>query len=423
MNGRLNKTQTDPFLRAVGIDSKEQGGRAELIIVDDLVGETSYRSPQEIERRCNWLRTIGNLLENSNYTSPLGGVILVVENRWSLNDVNSMIHNEMLDWKIWRRSAYKCYVHGYGNCGRWGTDEETECAPTDEPLWQDKYPDASSLEAVRRDKGDEIFAAQWLNDPTVTADLDANKFQPFTIQTLTYQVATGEGVALSPKVTRGWCAVIQGSPGRDDEVIPLESLTAHVISVDPATSKELSAARTALSWLALDRPTGRVFWLDCRADRWSPDEAVEECYKLWCDIRGKLRGAMPKVLVEKVAAQGYFASALKFQALRNGQRMSEPVMIPPAHGFSKDDRIIRRLGGRLNQNLLYLREGLQLPRAEARRFPTGTKDTLDTMVQAEEIFLQIQGQDVRGTSKLRAQRRRRARQRKLIHSTRAGVSI
>ena len=421
LNGRVNKTLPDPYLRAVGLDSKEQGGRADGIIIDDIVGETSVRSDTEISRRRSWVRSIGNILESSDYESPRGGFIMVVENRWGLDDVNSMIHTELKDWAIWRRSAFRCYVHGTGNCGRWASDETKDCAPTNEPLWKEVYEDAEALAKVRADKGEEIFASQWLNDPTTVADLDPTLFKDFTVEPRSYMASdstTGE-----TRLNRGWCAVItRREDSKNPEVIPLDALSYHVISIDPASSREPSAARTALSWFAMDRPTGRVFWLDCRADRWSPDEATVAAFELYKDAASKLERP-PKVLIEKVAAQGYFASALKFFALRNGIRMSDPEMIPPAYGFAKEDRIKRRVGNRLNQGLLYLRGGLELPRAEARHFPTGTKDTLDTLVQAEEVFLQNQGGETVGSARVRAGARRRARARRLRASSSAGIPI
>lgn len=425
--GRINPLIRDDFMRAVGLESKEQGGRAELLLIDDLVGEQSWKSEVELQRRKDWLRNVGNLLENSDYRQPQGGAILLIENRWSLNDVNTMVHVEMPDWEVWRRSAYRCIVHGTGNCGRWGAQDDvvdaTACADSDTPLWLSRYPDAESLERVRRDKGDEIFDAQWRNDPRRNADLDPARFRDFHLDVVSYTLPDGSH-------HRGWCAIIpgrreEGKPPAPNEILPLAHLPMHVISVDPASSREKSAARTAASWFAYDPPTGRVFWLDCRADRWHPDRAIDEIYALWQDACDRLPFE-PQILVEKVAAQTYVASALKFRHRveldrnRAARRLPEIDMIPPAHGEAKIDRIRRRVGNRLGQDRLYLRSGLQLPRAEARHFPTGTKDALDTAVQAEERFLERHAS--RGGDALLEARRRKRRER-IARAGTSGVSI
>lgn len=399
--GRLNPSLPDEFVRAIGLDSKEQGGRADGIIVDDIVGETSYRSPTELDRRRQWVRTIGNLLENSDYKSPAGGFILVVENRWGLDDVNSMIHDELGDWAIWRRSAFKCVIHRRSNCGRWHSDDRNICTPTHEPLWLARYPTSESLANVERDKGPEVFAAQWMNDPLRASELSDVNFVPFTLE-------VGE-----VQNTRGWLAAI------GTERVPIALLSPHVISVDVASSTESSAARTALSWIALDKPTRRRFWLDCRADRWSPNVAVDELWSLMIEVRDKI-GRWPRILIEKVAAQGYMASALRSRALLDGVRIAEPEMIPPPRGLQKDDRIRRRLGNVLGQNLVLLRAGLQLPRIEVRHFPTGTKDSLDSFSQAESIFSEIYSLT---SDSVAAAARKRSRKIRLARSSRTGAPL
>jgi hypothetical protein len=418
LNGRKNPTLSDPFMTAVGIDSKTQGGRAEGLILDDLVGETSYRSPTELQRRCDWARTIGFILENRDYQHIQGGFVIVNENRWALDDVNSMIHNEMKDWAIWHRAAYRCIVHGAGNCGRWSDDTERTCANSDEPLWKGRYPDADSLERVRLDVGSEQFAAQFLNDPTAAAELHEDSLRVFRLQVATTKI--------NNIPVRDWCVIIpavgpDNKPiqGADDEIIPLQVLQSHIISIDPASSKDSKNARTCISWFAFDKPTGRVFWLDCFGDHMEAATATRAAFKIYKEAAQKL-SASPNILIEKVACQSYFGAAMKFLAVNDGVRLPEPEMIPPAHGVAKDDRIRRRVGNRLNQGLLYLRSGLQLPRSEIKHFPTGSKDSLDTLVQAEEKYLELIGSP-RG-DRLQEVRRRK-RQRRLQSTTSAGVSI
>lgn len=413
LNGRRNTAEPNPYLTSLGLESRAQGGRADGIIVDDLVGETSYRSPMEIERRRDWLRTIGFLLENRSPSTPDGGFILVVGNRWTLDDVNSMIHTDYLSWSIWRRSALRCLVHGVGNCGRWGTDEANACAPADATLWKQRYPTVADLMSIVEEASEDVVAAQLYNDPSRTADFDASRFGDFAIAT--------DNVTVDGTLSREWCAVVERAanapptaPAR--ELIPLAALSHHLISVDVASSKEPRAARTALSWLAFDRATNRVFWLDCRADRWAPEEAVAQALALWSEAAQRSRST-PRILVERVAAQAYFATALANQGRLAGVRLPPIELISP-RGVPKEDRIRQRVGYRLNQGQLMLRAGLQLPRAEARRFPTGTCDALDTAAQAEEVFLAL---DASRSSSAAAAERRRMRRARAAAAGRAGV--
>jgi hypothetical protein len=411
--GRLNPAMPDPYCRAVGIDSKEQGGRAEILIIDDLVGETSYKSSTELDRRKRWVRTVTNLLENSNYRDPNGGVVLVVENRWSLDDVNSMIHDELRDWSIWRRGAYPCIVHNYDSCGRWGSDETKECGPQSISLWTDRYPDVEALEAVRRDKGDEVFAAQWLNDPTIASALDEAKFNTFVLEPATVRDP------LSGTIVRDLCAITQNRDGQTGDTIPISSLTDHLISIDPATSTDHTAARTAISWMATDKPTLRRYWLDCRAGRWDADEAVLQAVQLIEHV-SRLIGRTPRILCEKVAAQSYMGTAIKILANQRRLRVHEVEMIAPKRGPGKVDRITQRVGNVLGQGLYYLRAGLALPRAEVRHFPTGTLDTLDTAAQAEEVFLRTYSA---ADSNALLAARKRARRLRLARSTTTGAPL
>lgn len=398
LRGRENPSLADLYMTAVGLDSKAQGGRAEGLFVDDLVGETSYKSSSELERRQDYVRTIPFLLENRDAQHIDGGFVVVDGNRWALDDVNSMIHNEFKEWAIWHRAAYTCYIHVRGNCGRWADNEERECAITNEPLWRGRYPDEASLLRILEETSDEIVAAQLLNDPTTASELDVDKFVEFRLEITNVEV--------SGRTKRKWCAIVVRD-GEKNEIIPLDALTNHAVSIDPADSKNPKNARTCCSWFALDAITGRVFWIDCRADHWDAAEATEAAYELVNDVIAKT-GLRPRVLIEKVACQGYFGAALKFRAqqdLRGRQFFPTIEMIPPAHGKSKDDRIRRRTGNRLSQGLLYLRAGLQLPKWETRHFPTGTKDALDTHSQVEEVYL-------KATSHANSDRLAKARARK-----------
>lgn len=406
--GRTRTTEPNPYLCAVGLDSKAQGGRAEGLLIDDLIGETSYRSPAEVERRRDWLKTIPYLLENRAASQPDGGFVIVIGNRWSLDDVNSLIHDSFSSWSIWRRSALRCLVHGAGNCGRWGSDEANACGPAPDTLWKGRYPTIESLASIVEESSPDAVAAQLYNDPTRTADLDPGRFVPFTVAART--------IEQHGRQTREWCAVISPKDA-PDEVIPLPALTAHLLSIDVASSRDPRAARTAVSWFAYDRPTDRVLWLDCRADRWAPDEAVSQAFALWKEVGDRAR-TTPRVLIEKVAAQAYFATALVNHARLAGYRMSDPDLVPPRQGFSKIDRIRQRVGYRLGQGLLLLRTGLPLPVAEVRRFPTGTLDTLDTAVQAEEIFLEMLGSRANTAEAAARRAHRRAR---IALAGRAGV--
>lgn len=431
LNGRIQTSYADGFLRAIGIASKAQGGRCDGLIIDDLVGETSYKSVTELQRRRDWIDTIGFLMENRDPGSPQGGFIIIVGNRWALDDVNSRVHEEFEHYSIWHRKGFCCMTHGRDNCGRQqslGTEGKI-CAPTNIPLWIARYPDAESMDRLKADcGGEQEFAAQILNDPTAAAELDANNFHKFYLAPRTLK-ADG-----NKDPYRAWACVLpyvnaegEEREGADPvEVIPVDALSAHVISIDPASSKEVKNARTAVSWCAFDKPTDRGFWLACDAGHWDASQAPYQAVRTFVSACDKLRMAKPRILIEKVAMQVYFENGMRLAHKRMKERkertfdLSPIEHIPPEHGINKEDRIRRRVGHRLNQGLLYLCAGVQLPKYEARHFPTGTKDALDTWAQAEEIFLEM-------VSTSGAQRRDRARKRKrrlrVLAADVTGVSI
>lgn len=404
LKGRQNPRLPDPFLRPAGLNKTETGGRADGLFIDDLVSDKSWNSASEMEKRRTFVRTITFLLTNPNRTDPRGGFVLMIGNRWTFNDVNSLVHDELQDWEVWRRADRRCLTHGVGNCGRWGSDEERTCVWANEPLWTEMYPTMDSLAQIEKDAGPEIYAAQRLNDPMVASVLDERKFVPFTLdRTIVLDPGTGER-------HRAWALLVDAGAAR--EVIPLASLSQHLISIDPASSEDPRSANTAVSWFAFHRPSQRRFWLDCRGGHWAPDRAIEEIWRCCSDATEAL-GTCPQVLCEKVGAQGYVASALANYNATQGRsrlRLPEVTMVPVKRGQTKQDRQRDRVGYLLGKSLLYLRSGLVLPRAEARRWPATKGDALDTLVQAESIYQQSRGTvDSERLAARRANRRRALR--------------
>lgn len=417
--GRRNIGLTDGFLRSIGITSKDTGGRADIFIVDDLLSEESARSPSEVAFRCTWLRSILQQLES------IRCVALLVTNRWALDDPNSMIHDEMPSWAIWSRAAWICGTHGMGNCGRRPSDQEHDpCVPTDKPWWPERHND---LDAIRELFGDNIFYIQWGNRADLRAELDVTKLIEFTLEVR----AVPSPDSGTPVRKLCVCIPEQRDHGTREvvaahEVIPVDQLRGHYLSIDPAGADDDSVARMrgktarwAVSWFAIDAPTGRVFWLECRADHWAPTEAIEQIYKLWLEVSETMQRKIG-ILCEKVAAQTLVKAALRFRAQADRVKLHPDLveMVPVPRGLQKDERIRRRYGWRLGQRKVLLRRGIVLPRIETRHFPTGSKDTLDTEAQYEEKALELQGlvRDIRKRGNRRLQR-----QMQIANADRTGV--
>jgi hypothetical protein len=272
----------------------------------------------------------------------------------------------------------------------------------------------ASVERVIRDIADPAkVAAQLFNDPTKASDLDPARMLPFYVEIRPVRDDRN-------KLTREWCAIIPVAAG-GEEVIPLAAMDPHVISIDPAASDEPGSARTAILWVARDRVTGRRFWIECVADRWAADSGhAESAIVDMVELVIERTRRMPKIVVEKVAAQGYLASAITHLARARKIRIAEPELIKPAKGLAKDDRIRRKIGFVLSQDLLYVRAGLQLPRTEARHFPTGSKDVLDAGSQAEEVIGNYRGTVLNDD---RREARRAARERRIAQSGVTGAPL
>lgn len=406
----------DGFLRAMGIKSKSSGGRGDIILVDDLVSEPSAESPTELAYRCNWLRSITQQMENRDRTKPDGSAVLYINNRWNFDDPNSMVHDE-LDWPVWHRAAWICGTHGFGNCGRQPSDEPSDCTPTADPIWPERHSD---LDAIRVELGDFIFYTQWGNKPEAKAELDASKLMPFRLE-----VIAVDGV-------RTWHVVIDEQRDRESntlvcpaETIPINQLRSHLISIDPAAADEASEARKrgktarwGLTWQAFDPPTGRDFVLAAPSAHYAPDKAIEAIYELWLDAARKL-GTKPRILCERVAAQTMVGSALRFKAQAAKHKIPEVEMIPPARGPQKWGRVHSRIGNRLGNRCLYVRQGLLIVHTETRHAPHGTYDTLDAIAQAEGEFQKLQNTDREGSA--RRARRKFNRRVMLSRAGRAGM--
>lgn len=427
---RKNLGLPDGYLRSVGIESKETGGRADAIIIDDLNSEKSVESPSELAYRTRWFKSITQLLDKRDPKQAGSGFVLLVTNRWALDDTNSHIHDEMAQYSIWHRAAHRCIVHDFGNCGRKPSDrEDDDCGPiTGLPthemgIWPEKHPD---LDAVRADLGDDTYAAQWENDPTKRGDLDAKKFVPFRLEVRALSLGGAD-----PR--RMWCAIndeIRDETGSiivKADIVPIRQLALHHISIDPAGADEESEARKrgktarwAITWDAFDKITGRHYVLDCRAHHWPPDEAITAAFDTWNDCTEMLGERMP-FICEKVAAQTLVGSALRFKFQAEKMRPPQVEMMTVPRGLAKYDRTKKRLGNRLGQYRLYLREGLLLPRTEARHAPTGTMDTLDAISQAEAKFLEAHGGH--GNADANRAKRKARRRRARMSSGRTGVPL
>lgn len=414
--GRVNPTRPDGFCRAIGITTAESGGRADVILIDDLTSEKSADSPTEMSYRCRWFRSITQLLDHRDPNDAAGGSVMLITNRWGFDDPNSVVHDTMSHWKVWHRAAWVCGIHGRGNCGRLKSDDEyTICTPTEESLWPEKHPD---LDIIRADLGDSTFYIQWGNAPARKADFDLDKIVPFDLEPRLIQDKNGQ------EPVRKMCAVVQeykhpisGELVAKAATIPINSLVHHYISIDPAGADDESIARKlgktarwACSWYALDPATQTVFCLGCEADHWGPSDAIEHCYNAWRTASDFL-GERITILSEKVGAQSLVKTALHLCAQRDGIPSPNVELLAPQRGPGKDNSIRQSFGYKLDQHRVYLRRGLLVPRTEVRHFPTGSKDWLDTFRQVMIKYIELSGvvgKTRNSARRIRARKRARA---------------
>ena len=385
--GKSDPTDPNPFVRAMGLVSAVSGSRLDILLIDDLLSEESSESPQEVAYRVRWVDSIQQLLEEPTADDSGASVTLLIENRWCLDDPNSHIHDTKPDWQIWSRAIWECGIHGRGNCGRKASDTTDECPPTDRSIWPERHP---NLDGIRRRFGDVVYFTQWGNRPARKAELDAAKLLPFRID--------ARAVEMSGRVRREACVVVTAVADATghllcaDLVLPVSQLVEPALTVDPASADQKSIARAAgktarwaISLFGLDSATGNVYWIDCRADRWTPDVAIDKLMDAWLDACG-LFGQRVPIICEKVAAQTLVAAACKFAA--QARHIDGPTVHMQPMRIDASVPIRRRLGYRLGDGRLYLREGLTQPRVELRHFPHGTKDTLVTEVLYEEHVLE-----------------------------------
>ena len=423
---RKNPTDPNPFLRAIGIRGGSSGSRVDILIIDDLLSEMSCESPTELAYRRNYVRSISLLIEDRAVNDPQGSAVLLVTNRWNLDDPNSMIHDEHPEWQIYRRAAAVCKTHGYGNCGRLRSDSEGEdCILTNIPLWKVRVP---SLASLRQQLGDRIYAVQCLNRPTQESDLKSDKLLDFRmeVRNTAPDPETGQGggrremhVVIPEQRDRA-----AGTVRAMAEAIGISQFL-HIIMIDPAgAAKESSArqrgltARWCATWYAFDPVLGRVFTLDIRCDHYTPDEGIEAAYGLWLQACNMTDSRIP-IACERVGCQTLVGTALRLRAQQDQITLPTVIDQPKPTGIAKDNYIRQRTGWRLNQGQLYVRQDLEHPRVEIRHFPGSIfKDWLDTEAMAEEYFMSKQGPGA-GKGKARADRRKMSRR---IYATRLAVA-
>lgn len=363
---------TEPFVDTGGVGTRSTGRHYDIIIFDDPIDEKNYNSEVEVEAAKEWLRLAQFLLEVADPTREDSGLIMVVGNKWTFWDVQTMIDEEWTDvYNSWHRSAWVCSHCGRGHCVR-----GPECMPTDEPLWPERWT-REGLYAVRDEIGDRLFAAQYENNPMAG---ESTAFRSEWLRYFTWD-DTGRWITVSP--TQRW---------------ELRDLRA-VISVDPATSRDPKSCNTSIAVLGEHMQTGDVFLLDLVVGKFSPKQNVEQILNTY--ERWKKRGLrIAHIGVEVVAGQAFIAPALISSAERRDVYIQEPRGKDDSTNLlqyyktdthmTKEDRIINLIGWRFENGKFYVYRGLPHRtafEAEYVRFPLArSTDIIDSIAYAEQIY-------------------------------------
>lgn len=334
---RRDKHTGSPSVAISSSRSAKAGLHPDLLLVDDIVNETNFRSPALLEK-C-W--------EEYCFLEPLvnpGGYIVVTGTRYSFGDTYELIQDAskkeelVLGRSTWRRSIRTCWKDDDPAKGPFFT--EREIIDKGKPLRI-----GNSLEFLATKKiaiGSELFACQYENHPIPGG---TQSFTP----------------ALLDKQTFHW--LVQPDPTFVGPYLPHQGLTFAVgdLAFIGSEKRDTTVFYICRVW------NGQIWVFDCVAGKWGTEELVKQ---VWNNVIYKHRPQI--VFIEKIPAHEPYDYAFKAYANQNGIQFY-PIQWT-AMDMTNDAKLIRigACQSPLSQGRLWLYGGMPdyaLLREQLERHP------------------------------------------------------
>lgn len=335
---------------------KATGRHYDIIFMDDMINEENVDSETAVAKAIDYYRLAFNLLEDSSDR------IIVVGNRWTMNDLNEFIHKEQPEASILSASVWGPQLTGPYQCRNLPAPvmEELAKIPQGEPLWPERF-NREDLERWQMRVGARIWSAHALNNP---ADPDAVEFK---IEWLKYCEIDAENQSV----------IFAG----DSQPVHFRDLNFY-ITWDPAAGGASASSRNAILVTAMD-PHGRIAIIREWARKGDPLEVIDvfldlcQLYDPWLQACG-----LEEVLFQKVLGRLLLERAEK----RNIRLPLVKLKTP--QNIRKDQRIRLWLGSMFQSQRVFVRRGLTEFVHEYLHFgvPGAQRDLMDVLAYATQLW-------------------------------------
>lgn len=321
-------TYKEPTWLPMGVGNAAASKHFSRIKADDIIGLESKRSPAAMRFAINWNRNIESLSIDAFNT-----IIDWIGTRWAKNDV------------------YGDIIERYGN--RLAVFTRSVVFEDGSLIFPEKYN--WEFLAQIRDTTPDIWAAQYLNDPTTSLGQD------FDVTNLRYYRFDNDGNILFKE-------------GTSESKWHWQNLD-RVITVDPNSGQKAAPdeASIIVSGLA---PDDRAFVLADVTGRPSPTELVDRTYDL------ALRWRPRKVVIEQAGQQNTL-----FYFKKKCKDMGMYFNVEPAKHLNrvKEDRIRTALEPIVATRRLYILQSMTQLRSQLQNFPDlKNDDRVDALAYAVE---------------------------------------
>jgi hypothetical protein len=317
---------------------KFAGKHCDYLTCDDLIDEENWDSPDAVEKAKSYLRASKNIVQGPE------SEIVVVGNRWGLEDVNSFVHRQAergVPWTILSISASRGpRIDEPFGCVNLPKDVEElawaqrEFAEREGTIWPERFS-RQYLSELREDLGSSIYSAQyenWPEDPE-NRDFDVDRI----------------GEALLTRDEGGDIAYVLtgGRVGSERHVVGLSDCNVYV-GWDPAADGKAAKSRNAIVAIAT---TSRrdVIVLKEYERKENPLLSVQKFVAFCRLFRGWLKGSA----VEEVNFQRVFKDLIRETAREKAIAVMLKKVKTPT-GKTKEQRMRANLSGVIESGRLFV---------------------------------------------------------------------
>jgi len=349
----------------IGVGGALQSRHYDRVVQDDLVGKAALESDTIMNKTHDYHKLLVGAFDSTS-GHALDNDEIIVGNRWSYRDLNSLVKEEEPYFNVTNHSAL-------GGC--------CKLHPSGVPIFPEEFS-VQKLSRFRKRLGTYLFSCQFLNQPVPPKDL------AFDLSYLSYykwvklekeRGQTGEartGIRHESEVKDG--RILNAYPDLD-----LNKLQIYLVA-DPNHSQEEGRCNHGISVTGYLRGTSieteRVYLLDEWAESTNTDEFIKKIYELAEKYK------LGEIYLETNAAQIYLKYHLDFRNRIENRKLKIREVKSPKTKDAKHARI-KALSPLFENRQFFVRDTLQKFIKEYSFYPNAkTRDILDTIGYSAEIW-------------------------------------